>query len=271
MKRGGPNHPKTYAFAEALGIRRPQAIGTLELLFHFTAQYAPEGDVGRFDDKRIAAAMDWCGSVQKLIDALIATRWLDRHPVARLVVHDWSDHADRAVLQRLDRRGKKPIQSSQSVTDKVCTQIETALIEQRAMPEPVPEPEPEPEPVPEPGAISRSRRTSTAIDLDSDGPADFEQCYARYGELTGARLRKMPALHVWERLREAGLIDMRAIAECLENYGDSKQVADGVVANFDKWLEEQSRDKWRGRWPRRRPAASQNSRQQKGVDDLASL
>jgi hypothetical protein len=124
MKRGGPNHPKTYALAEALGIRRVQAIGMLELLFHFVAQYAPEGDVGRYSDKRIAAALDWCGSVSKLIDALVATRWLDRHPVVRLVLHDWDTHADRATLQKLSRSGKKPIQSLQADATNVCAQSE---------------------------------------------------------------------------------------------------------------------------------------------------
>ncbi len=109
MKRGCPDHPKTYALAEALGIRRVYAVGYLEMLFHFTAQYAPQGDVGRYSDKRIAAGLDWAGSPAKLIDALVTTGWLDRHSGARLVVHDWADHADRTTLQRLTRAGKTPL------------------------------------------------------------------------------------------------------------------------------------------------------------------
>lgn len=125
MKRGTPNHPKVLQLAELLGIRRPLAIGHLELLFHFTSQYAPQGNVGKFDDKRIAAGLDWHGPPKKLIDALVATRWLCHHPVARLVVHGWSDHADRSVLQRLSRDSKKVFQCNHEDTENLCDQSET--------------------------------------------------------------------------------------------------------------------------------------------------
>src|SRR5262249_24019518 len=141
MKRGTPDHPKVYALAEALNVRRPAALGHLEMLFHFAAQYAPHGDVGRFPDKRIAAALDCPGRPEKLIDALVRTGWLDHDSGARLVVHDWHEHADRTTLQRLSRKGKSPIQADQEVTGKVCTQSETKI---RTLPEPVPEPVPEP-------------------------------------------------------------------------------------------------------------------------------
>jgi len=122
LKRGGPNHPKTYALAESLGIRRAHAVGILEMLFHFTAQYAPEGDIGRYSDKRIAAALDWHASPTKLIDALAATGWIDTHHGVGWVVHGWSEHADRSVVQRLTRAGKKPIQSNHEDTAKVKPQ-----------------------------------------------------------------------------------------------------------------------------------------------------
>lgn len=127
MKRGTPDHPKLYALAEALKIRRPVAVGYLELLFHFTAQYCPRGDIGRYDDKRIAAGLDWCGKPALLVDALVATGWLDRDEVVRLVVHDWHDHADRVTLQRLSRSGKSPVQPVQQFTDETCTQSETPI------------------------------------------------------------------------------------------------------------------------------------------------
>jgi hypothetical protein len=47
MKRGTPEHPKTAHLMAALSIPRPYAVGILELLWHFTARYAPRGDVGR--------------------------------------------------------------------------------------------------------------------------------------------------------------------------------------------------------------------------------
>ena len=62
MKRGTPDHPKVYDLAERLKVKRPTALGYLELLWHFTAVYAPEGDIGRYSDKRIEGAMDWPAS-----------------------------------------------------------------------------------------------------------------------------------------------------------------------------------------------------------------
>src|SRR5205823_5688049 len=79
------------------------AVGYLELLWHFTAKYAPQGDVGRFSDARIEAALDWSGKPGKLVGALVTAQWLDRHPKWRLLVHDWRDHADDATRKRLAR------------------------------------------------------------------------------------------------------------------------------------------------------------------------
>src|ERR1039458_5369832 len=174
MKRGGPRHPKTCDLAERLGIRRAHAVGHLELLFHFAAEFAPEGDVGRFSDKRIAAALDWGGAPGKLVSALVDSGWLDPHPTARLVVHDWGEHADHATLQKLSRAGKKPIQMNHTDALKVCDQPETAGINLIALPEPEPEPEPLPVPVPVPvpgvRQIRSPERKRTSGDASEKAP-----------------------------------------------------------------------------------------------------
>jgi hypothetical protein len=268
MKRGGPSHPKTYALAEALGVRRVHAVGLLELLFHFTAQYAPAGDVGRYTDKRIAAALDWCGSVSKLIDSLVDSRWLDRHPVARLVLHDWADHADRTTLQKLNRSGKKPIQSPQEDTTNLCTQTETSGFNIGALPEP--------EPVPAPGSVPalrtqpesaqkdlRARRMPIAMDEHGDVSPGFEQWWDRWCELTNRAQRKVQAGHAWVSV--ARVKHEQAIADCLERYGMSDEVFRGVVSNPDKWLFEQAENNFAGTWPPRR-TASNESRQQRNAD-----
>lgn len=40
-----------------------------------------------------------------LVDALVATHWLDEHPEHRLVIHDWSEHSNDYAHARLARRG----------------------------------------------------------------------------------------------------------------------------------------------------------------------
>jgi len=121
VKRGTPMHPKTHELASLLGVRHVTVLGHLELLFHFTAQYAPEGNIGRYSDKRIAAGLEWPGKPEKLIESLVAAGWVDRDDRARLVVHDWSDHADRSTLQHLSRLGKIPLKPTQQDTENLCT------------------------------------------------------------------------------------------------------------------------------------------------------
>lgn len=77
MKRSGPDHPKTRALAQRLRIPQYAAVGLLELLFHFTAKYALQGDVGRHEDSAIARALFWHGDPGKLIEALTGAGWLN--------------------------------------------------------------------------------------------------------------------------------------------------------------------------------------------------
>jgi hypothetical protein len=167
MKRGTPDHPKIYDLCDRLRVKRPTVIGYLEMLWHFTATFAPQGDVGKYSDARIEAAMDWSGRPGKLVEAEVNSRWLDRHPdpAVRLVVHDWHDHADDAVRKRLFRGGKdflsRGVQAFQSVNGKVTGQ---SSVSDRTESGQIltPEPEPEPEPSPEPAAAASYRNGSLA-------------------------------------------------------------------------------------------------------------
>ncbi len=107
MKRGTPDHPKTLMLAHELSIPKYAAVGLLESLWHWTAQYAPGGDVGRFADHFIGAAVGWERDASELVTALVKARWLDEHPEHRLVVHHWRDHADDGVHMKLARAGER--------------------------------------------------------------------------------------------------------------------------------------------------------------------
>jgi hypothetical protein len=105
MKRGTPDHPKTLELVKTLGCSHVVGVGLLELLWHFTAQYAPVGDIGRWSNARIAAAIHWPGDPDALIAALVKTGWLEEAVPGRLRVHDWYAHADDAVHRALARAG----------------------------------------------------------------------------------------------------------------------------------------------------------------------
>lgn len=102
---------------EALEINsRPMAVGLLEMLWHFTAEFAPQGDIGKYSDGRIEGAMDWKGKPGKLLSALSTSGWVDRDEPTRLLVHDWEDHCDDSVRKKLKRAGLSFLKPTQKVT-----------------------------------------------------------------------------------------------------------------------------------------------------------
>jgi hypothetical protein len=88
--------PDRYAIAWANGV--------LERLWHFTANYAPRGDIGRIPDEAIARACSWPEEESSvLIKAFIDARWADPSDDYRVVIHDWSDHCDDSVHSKVAR------------------------------------------------------------------------------------------------------------------------------------------------------------------------
>lgn len=152
MKRGTPRHPKVQHLAELLGQSIPTAIGYLELLWHFTAEFAPQGDIGRYDDRRIEAALHWKGRRGSLVSALLQAGWVDAGTPGdlspRLVTHDWTDHCEDSVRKRLQRNNLPFLTITQKVTGQ-CPEPTQTLSENVCLPYPSPaQPSPLPIPIP---------------------------------------------------------------------------------------------------------------------------
>jgi hypothetical protein len=113
VKRGTPEHPKTRALtrwvATTLGVPLEIAdnytVGLLERLWHWVAKWAPGGDVSAFDADVLADGVHWPREGAPFIKALVRIGLLDREG-GRLLVHDWSEHADEAVHLALIRCGQ---------------------------------------------------------------------------------------------------------------------------------------------------------------------
>lgn len=102
MKDETPGLVKYSRLKRALGLRAWQATGVLESLWLFARKNSRFGDVGRFANEDIAAAMEWEGDADALIAALVESRWLDESPTeCRLVCHDWIDHAPTNVIRKI--------------------------------------------------------------------------------------------------------------------------------------------------------------------------
>lgn len=106
MLRAAHRSPKLDALADALEIPVPYAVGILERLWWITAESTPSGAIGELSDGAIARRIGLPNAVQ-LIDALVSSGWLDRDATHRLVVHDWSEHADRHVHRALAANGER--------------------------------------------------------------------------------------------------------------------------------------------------------------------
>lgn len=125
MKRGTPSHPKVYALAARMNIPHALAVGYLELLWHFTARYAPQGDIGKFDDATIAKACSYQGDPSRLVSAMCAVGWLEVSPRCRLGVHDWHEHADETVRKSLQRKHLPFLTVTDSLSRQVPDSVET--------------------------------------------------------------------------------------------------------------------------------------------------
>lgn len=165
MKRGTTDHPKMLALAQALHVPIYSAIGLMESLWHWTSKYAPAGNVGKWESAVIAKGLGWDRDPDELVDAMVECGWLEQSAEHRLIVHDWSQHADDAVHRSLARSlqlfadGGVPNTARLDPTEK--EKAERAFAKLRrvrtpgarrapkmrtpgALPEPVPEPLPEP-------------------------------------------------------------------------------------------------------------------------------
>ena len=105
MKLEALDHPKTLDLSARLNISLPTAIGHLELLWAWTGKKAAQGNIGKWPDGSIARACFYDGDPVVFVEALVACRFLDRHPDHRLTVHDWPDHAPRWVKSKLSTEG----------------------------------------------------------------------------------------------------------------------------------------------------------------------
>lgn len=105
MKHQTPTSLKFKKLARRLGLRVYEAVGVLEMLWIVTQREAPRGDVGKLDNEELAIELDWPGDADELVEALVATGWLDACPQHRLVVHGWAEHAPRYVHGIVARKG----------------------------------------------------------------------------------------------------------------------------------------------------------------------
>jgi hypothetical protein len=253
MKRGTPRHPKLGDLMEALQIKeRALAVGYLELLWHFAAEFAPQGDIGKYSDSRIEAAMDWHGKRGRLVEALTTSRWLDVHDKCRLCVHDWADHADESVRKRLQRANVNFVVVTGKVTGQnfpSSANLEGQNPPALALALPLPKPQAN-------GACAVLAPIKTPPDPIANR---FSFWFSAY---RGQKSDEAGALRMWLSWQKT-LEQCDAADACSARYSASAIVARGeALMEARNFIDQQARNRWRGTWA---PPASKVAPQKMGV------
>lgn len=231
-KRGALTHRKIRRLAKILGIDPCDALGVFEALLHVTAEQAYRGDIGRMSNADIAEEMFTSRDPDALMEAFLDAGLLEHHEQYRLVVHDWSDHADDATRKKLSRNGEKfwngdppykPKGGTSPDDVATCPDVSGQGVDMECLP--VPEPVPVPEPLPEPISSLRSeiRATGVFIEPTDDGLVRLWGDFQAFGPDRFSRLARN-ALE-WARGQP--------------KYRKNKGNAVGLVRN---WLEREMRD-----------------------------
>jgi len=84
------HHPKTLRLCRLLGVRLPEAIGYLHLLW-WCLDDAPEGRIP-YAPQDIADGVGWEGDAEQFVEGLLRAGFLERSGDA-FVAHDWWEYA----------------------------------------------------------------------------------------------------------------------------------------------------------------------------------
>lgn len=107
MKMAAQRSPKIARLQQLSGMSYRETIATVELLWLFTMEQTPQGDLGKWTDADIETACDWNDEPGFLVACLIEAVLLDPCTAHRLVVHDWADHAPEFLQKREGRAQKR--------------------------------------------------------------------------------------------------------------------------------------------------------------------
>ena len=97
-------HPKTKRFARELNITIPHAVGLLHCLWWWAVDYAPDGDLTKYDADDLGDAAGWDGTGESFLAALTGARFVDEDPMR---IHSWDEYTGRLMYSRAANAERK--------------------------------------------------------------------------------------------------------------------------------------------------------------------
>lgn len=142
------NHPKMRRFARTLDICPFKAIGHLHCLWWWVMEYAPDGDLSKYEPADIADAAGWEGDPEQFVQALVlcgpgeSCGFVD----SDMRVHDWQEYggalhkkrqsnAKRQQRFRDRKQEKKGVTRDEAVTSHQNNGPEERRVEKRRVEE----------------------------------------------------------------------------------------------------------------------------------------
>ncbi len=104
------DHPKLNRLCRALKISKPAAIGHLHLLWWWTMEYCPDGDLSPYDEQEVADAAGWTKDPHDFVLALLSSGFADpsnTDPEGRIKLHDWQDYGGKLHRRRQTEAERK--------------------------------------------------------------------------------------------------------------------------------------------------------------------
>lgn len=97
-----PAHRKIMKLRRILKIKTPQAVGHVAMLWLWSIDNAPDGDLSRVDIEDIAEACEWSRSAATFVSAMKEAGLID----GDMKIHDWDEYTGQLMEKREDRRKK---------------------------------------------------------------------------------------------------------------------------------------------------------------------
>lgn len=89
------DHPKRKRLSRALGLDMYGTVGLLNCLWWWAMDYAPDGDLARYQPADIADGIDYPGDPNQLVEALRDAGFLDD-----MQIHDWGEYGEKLYRRR---------------------------------------------------------------------------------------------------------------------------------------------------------------------------
>src|SRR5512139_454310 len=96
------NHPKIKKAARLAGINEFEMIGRVHCLWWWALDYAPDGDVSKYNTDDIESAVDWNGTPGAFYNALLQCGFNGHCGFLEeingsILIHDWHEYGGRLL------------------------------------------------------------------------------------------------------------------------------------------------------------------------------